>query len=59
MQLSDHRLNFARDLIVHWSDIRDGDLVPTELDLDFHELQRILPTVSMMDTPTPDGSTDR
>src|SRR5262249_48060310 len=27
------------------------------LDLDFHELRRVLPTLSMMDTPTPDAST--
>jgi len=57
MQLSDQRLSFASDLILHWSDIRDGLLVPSELDLDFHELQRVLPMLSMMDTPTPDAST--
>jgi hypothetical protein len=57
MQLSDQRLSFARDLVLHWSGIRDGELVPIELDLDFHELHAIIPTLSMMDTPTPDTST--
>jgi hypothetical protein len=57
MQLSDRRLSFARDLVLHWSDIRDGELVPAELDLDFHALQAIIPTLSMMDAPTPDTST--
>ena len=56
MQLTDQRLNFARDLVLHWSDIRGSDLVPTEVDLDLYELQRIIPTLSMMDTPTPDAS---
>ena len=56
MQLSDQRLSFARDLILHWSDIRGSDLVPTEVDLDLYELQRVIPTLSIMDTPTPDAS---
>jgi len=56
MQLLDQRLNFAKELVSHWSDIRGGDLVPTEVDLDLYELQRVLPTLSIMDTPTPDAS---
>jgi hypothetical protein len=56
MHLIDQRLNFAKELISHWSDIRGSDLVPTEIDLDLHELQRILPTLSIMDTPTPNAS---
>ena len=54
MQLLDQRLNFAKELVSHWSDIRGSDLVPTEVDL--YELQRVLPTLSIMDTPTPDAS---
>jgi hypothetical protein len=55
MQLSDQRLNFARDLVFHWSDIRGGVLVPSELDLDLRELQRIIPTLAIMDS-APDAS---
>jgi len=56
MQLSDQRLSFAKELVSHWSDIRGSDLVPTEVDLDLYELQRVLPTLSIMDTPTSDAS---
>jgi hypothetical protein len=55
MQLNDERLSFARDLVVHWSEIRGDDLVPCEQDLDFHELRRMLPTLSIMDS-APDAS---
>jgi hypothetical protein len=55
MQLNDERLSFARDLVLHWSDIRGGVLVPSELDLDLRELQRIMPTLSIMDS-APDAS---
>jgi hypothetical protein len=56
MQLDDQRLSFARDLILHWSDVRGDVLIPSELDLDFPELQRIVPTLSIMDSPGPDTS---
>ena len=57
MQLHDQRLKFARDLVSHWSDIRGGRvLVPSERDLDFRELQRIIPKLSIMDSPGPDAS---
>ena len=56
MLLSDHRLSFARDLVLHWSAVRDGDLVPTEMYLDSSQLQRVIPTLSIMDTPTPAAS---
>jgi hypothetical protein len=45
--LSDHRLSFARDLVLHWSAVRDGDLVPIEMYLDFSQLQRVIPTLSI------------
>ncbi|HEV2548220.1 MAG TPA: hypothetical protein VGU20_12850 [Stellaceae bacterium] len=55
MQLFDRRLSFARDLVLHWSDIRGGVLVPAERDLDLRELQRVIPTLSIMDS-APDAS---
>jgi hypothetical protein len=56
MELYDHRLRFARDLVSHWSDVRGRDrvLVPSERDLDFRELERILPKLSIMDSYAPD-----
>ena len=58
MELHDQRLRFARDLVSHWSDVRSHDrvLVPSEQHLDFRELERILPKLSIMDGPTPDAS---
>jgi hypothetical protein len=57
MQLYDQRLKFARDLVSHWSNIRGGRvLVPSERDLDLRELQRLIPTLSIMDSPAPDAS---
>ncbi len=58
MELSDQRLRFARDLVFHWSDVRRRDrvLVPSERNLDFPALDRILPKLSIMDTLAPDAS---
>jgi hypothetical protein len=57
MELYDHRLRFARDLVSHWSDVRSRDrvLVPAERDLDFSALERILPKLSIMDSLAPDA----
>ena len=56
MQLHDQRLRFARDLVLQWSDVRDRArvLVPSERDLDFSALERILPRLSIMDSYAPD-----
>jgi hypothetical protein len=58
MELHDQRLSFARDLVGHWSHVRSHDrvLVPSERHLDFSELQRIIPKLSIMDSPAPDAS---
>jgi len=57
MELYDQRLHFARDLVFHWSDVRGRArvLVPAERDLDFRELERILPKLSIMDSRAPDA----
>ena len=58
MQLYDQRLRFARDLVLHWSEVRGRDrvLVPSERDLDFSALERILPKLSITDSPTPNAA---
>jgi hypothetical protein len=58
MDLSDQRLRFARDLVFHWSDVRRRDrvLVPSERNLDFPALDRILPKLSIMDSLAYDAS---
>jgi hypothetical protein len=54
MQLYDPRLGFARILITHWSEIRrSGALVPLETDIDLRELQRVLPSLTIMDIREP------
>lgn len=54
MQLFDPKLAFAKPLIEHWSSIRSGlGLVPREADLDPRELQRVLPSLSIMDISDP------
>jgi hypothetical protein len=58
MELYDQRLGFARDLVFHWSDVcrRNHVLVPSERNLDFPALGRILPNLSIMDSLAPDAS---
>jgi len=57
MQLFDPKLAFAKPLIEHWCSIRNGlKLVPREADLDPRELQRVLPSLSIMDISDPDAS---
>lgn len=57
MQLYDPRLGFARALIEHWCSIRRGlELVPWEADLDPREVQRVLPSMSIMDISDPEAS---
>jgi hypothetical protein len=57
MQLFDPKLEFAKLLIEHWCSIRNGlKLVPREADLDPRELQRVLPSLSIMDISDPDSS---
>jgi hypothetical protein len=57
MQLYDPRLRFARPLIDHWSSIRRGlAVVPWEADLDPREIQRVLPSLSIMDVVDPEAS---
>ena len=57
MQLFDPKLAFAKPLIEHWCSIRNGlKLVPREADLDPRQLQRVLPSLSIMDISHPDAS---
>ncbi len=57
MQLFDPKLAFAKPLIEHWCSIRNGlKLVPREADLDPRELQRVLPSLSIMDISDADAS---
>jgi hypothetical protein len=57
MQLYDPKLDFARTLIWHWSEIRHGqDLVPKERDLDWRELLPNAPVTTIMDVSQPGQS---
>jgi hypothetical protein len=57
MRLFDPKLAFARPLIEHWYNLRSSpELVPREADLDPRELQRVLPSLSIMDISDPDAS---
>ena len=57
MHLNDPRLAFARTLIEHWWSIRRPKaLVPREADLDPRDLQRVLPSLSIMDIADPEAS---
>ena len=49
MHLFDVRLKFARDLIGHWLDLRLGQRVPLEADLDPRALLRCLDHIAFID----------
>jgi hypothetical protein len=57
MLLSDVRLEFARDLIRHWLDIRRGTLVPVEDDIDPRALLNCLDYIGIVDLARPPNLT--
>lgn len=57
MLLSDPQLRFARDLVAHWSYIRQGALVPFEEDLDPRALMTSMPFITIAALAQPTGVT--
>ena len=57
MLLNDSKLRFARELIGHWMQIRRGNLVPLEEDIDPRELIRLFPWITIADLSEPETAT--
>jgi hypothetical protein len=57
MLLNDSKLRFARELIGHWTQIRRGNLVPLEEDIDPRELVRLFPWLTIADLSEPETAT--
>jgi hypothetical protein len=57
MLLADPRLRFARDLVAHWTHIRQAGLVPFEEDIDPRALMPAMPFITITAVGQPSGVT--